>query len=333
MELNYNYRPRFTEWVTASGLLECPFVLLDAGVNGGVHPRWGHLGPRLEVHGFDALPETIEPLAAARRPGHHYHATALGDRDGRTTIFVPINKFAASLAPRQLSPEQSRLQIDPKVSGSATERDVPLTRLDTLLAEGAIPPPDFLKLDCEGSEPAILRGAAALLASPTLVGVQAEASFLPGDDGRVHFGAIFDLLRPHNFRVADIALGRFPYKSFAARARLLGDADAAVGVAGPVAALEVLFIRDFTATAHGATPETLLKSAIMLELYGLNDAAYDMLTVLADRFPVSFDVAAAADRLVYRPPAAITGIKPLLRDLTTALRRSGRYRLNRRGLR
>jgi FkbM family methyltransferase len=32
-----------------------------------------------------------------------------------------------------------------------------MRKLDTLLAEGAIPPADFIKIDCEGFEPAVLK--------------------------------------------------------------------------------------------------------------------------------------------------------------------------------
>jgi len=333
MELNYNYRPRFTEWVIGNRLLESPFVLIDVGVQGGVHPRWGHLGDSLEVHGFDALDETIAALKTARRQGHHYYTTALGDKDGRTTLFVPANKFAASLSPRELAAEQERLRIDPRVSGAAQQRDVPMTRLDTLMREGLIPPADFLKMDCEGSEPAILAGAAALLSSGTLLGIQSETSLVSTGAAQPHFSRILEQLRPHGFRVADLAVGRFAYRSFAARAATLGREQAIASAAGPIGALDVLFVRDLTAEPESVGPDAILKSAVMLELYGLNDVAHDLLTTLAARLPAELDIARQADRLIYRVPAPQPGISTVLRDLGAALRRSLRFRHNRRGLR
>jgi hypothetical protein len=144
---------------------------------------------------------------------------------------------------------------------------------------------------------------------------------------------VFEQLRPHGFRVADIAIGRFAHRSFAERAAALGRSGAIASAAGPVAALDVLFVRDLTTAPGPVAPDTILKSAMMLELYGLNDAAHDRLIALSACFPKGFDVTQAADRLIYQLPAPVSGIAAALRDLGTALRRSWRYRRNRRTLR
>jgi hypothetical protein len=85
--------PRFTEWVVRKGLLESPFVFIDVGVQGGIHPRWLHLGPSLRVYGFDPLEETIGPLTRLNLPNHTYQAIALGDADGERDFFVPGESF------------------------------------------------------------------------------------------------------------------------------------------------------------------------------------------------------------------------------------------------
>jgi len=89
MELGYNQRPRFTEWVMRKGLLETAFTLVDVGVQGGIHPRWNALGSALSVYGFDPLEEAIAPLVRLNLPNHEYHAIALGDEDGERDFFVP----------------------------------------------------------------------------------------------------------------------------------------------------------------------------------------------------------------------------------------------------
>jgi FkbM family methyltransferase len=338
MDLNYNFTPRFTEWVVTSGLLETPFVLIDVGVQGGIHPRWQHLGDRLEVHGFDALAEAIAPLAALRRPGHHYYATALGDDDGEATLFVPEIPFAASQVPRGLSPEQARLLVDPGIAKNPRQRQVPMTRLDTLMAAGTIPRADFVKLDCEAAEPSILAGARQLLTAGGVLAVESELSFAPmagpgqRHSGRSHFSAVYEQLLPHGFRLLDAETQRIAHRSFAERARALGRKRAIAATPGPIAALNGLFVRDLTSSLERIPPDGILKSAIILELYGLNDVAHDLLTTLADRFPAGFPVAPGADRLIYPVPPATPGIAVALRRVTAALRRSFRYRQGRRAL-
>ena len=338
MDLNYNFTPRFTEWVVASGLLKTPFVLIDVGVQGGIHPRWQHLGDRLEVHGFDALAEAIGSLAALRRRGHHYYATALGNDDGEATLFVPEIQFAASQVPRGLSPEQARLLVNPGIAKNPRQRRVPMTRLDTMMTAGTIPRADFIKLDCEAAEPAILTGARQLLATGGVLAVESELSFAPmAGPGQRHFGqshlsAVYEQLLPHGFRLLDAETQRIAYRSFAERARALGRTQAITATPGPIAALNGLFVRDLTPSPDRIGSDSILKSAIILELYGLNDVAHDLLSTLADRFPDGFPIAAGADRLIYPVPRATTGIAAALRQVTAALRRSLRYRQGRRAL-
>jgi hypothetical protein len=104
MDLAYNQRPRFTEWVARNGFLESPFVFIDAGVQGGIHPRWNFLGPALKVYGFDPLEETIAPLTRLNLPNHEYHAVALGDEDGERDFFVTEILPASSFFSAQIRP-------------------------------------------------------------------------------------------------------------------------------------------------------------------------------------------------------------------------------------
>jgi FkbM family methyltransferase len=145
------------------GLLESPFVFIDVGVQGGIHPRWLHLGPSLRVYGFDPLEETIGPLTRLNLPNHTYQAIALGDADGERDFFVPGILPASSFFPRAAEQDQVRMAIDASNWQGIQTRRVPMRKLDTLLAEGAIPPADFIKIDCEGFEPAVLKGAGNFL--------------------------------------------------------------------------------------------------------------------------------------------------------------------------
>lgn len=290
MDLSYNPRPRFTEWVVKNGLLSSRFVVVDVGVLGGISPRWEHFGDHLEAHGFDVLHEAITPLRAAQRPTHHFHVMGLGNEDGERDVFV--------------APEPTQTSFyrgDP--SKVAEKRTVAIRRLDTLMSEGTIKRADFIKIDCEGFEPEILKGAQTLLAGG-VIALEVETNFhtspiLP----QSHFGAVCEQLVPHGFTLFDLAFNRIPRASFLDRERSLQISDA-VTVARP-ATVNTLFYRD----AAAAASDELLKRVAILEIYGMADTAYDVLLAgagqLGDRFPLQ-----DASDLLIRPSNPPTEPEP-----------------------
>src|SRR6185437_11739079 len=83
-----------------------------------------------------------------------------------------------------------------------------MAKLDTLWARKLLPPADFIKIDCEGYEPEILRGAAKYLAASNLLAADVETNFnisptLP----RSHFSDIAGPLLAQRLLVADLAFG------------------------------------------------------------------------------------------------------------------------------
>jgi hypothetical protein len=59
-----------------------PFVLIDAGCSGGIHPAWRAFGPSLVAHAYDPDVGACEDLQA-REPFEnvHYHARYIGLRE------------------------------------------------------------------------------------------------------------------------------------------------------------------------------------------------------------------------------------------------------------
>lgn len=323
MDLSYNARPSFTQWALREGLLSSPLVLLDVGVQGGINPRWELLGDLLAVHGFDALEEAISPLRAENKPNRIYHAIALGDEDGERDIFLTPNLTASSM----YGHGQSRYNVSESVARSIERRRVPIRRLDSLLAEGTIRRPDVLKIDCEGFEPEILRGARELLRSGVLA-VEVETNFnisplVPG----THFAAVYDQLLPYGFLLYDLAFDRTPRTTFVRRARALGIRKPST-VARP-STFNVLFYRE---TEPSDADETL-RRATVLELYGMADNAYDVLMDNAAMFSGDFRLEAAADRLlrgqIAQHPDLRSAVRASVAAIGSAARSSITYRLRR----
>jgi FkbM family methyltransferase len=139
-------------FIAASAVLDSPFVLLDIGARDGISPRWLPFEPVMEVFGFD-------PIAAIAAPNarHHYFKTALGDQDGECRFHIPENPYEARVSPDG-------------------DRTVPIAKIDTIWARQSLPLADFIKIDCEGYEPEILRGAEKYLAASNLLGADIESN-------------------------------------------------------------------------------------------------------------------------------------------------------------
>src|SRR5262249_7252611 len=202
MDLYNHPDPPFTKWIVRNRLLDSRLVIVDIGVQGGEHPRWRFLGPYAEIHGFDAIEEVIEDLRE-RHVGigyRHYYSTALGDEDGTRRFFIAPNRFGSSFY--NSNPE-------------AEERLVPIRRLDSLYCEGTLPCADYIKLDCEGFEPEILRGARRYLEASGPICVTTETNFGVSETVPYsHFQAINEILIQHRLLVFDLNLVRAPRPSY-----------------------------------------------------------------------------------------------------------------------
>lgn len=289
MELYGNISNRMTRFLVSSGALTTPFVLVDVGVQGGISGRWSALQDHLTVYGFDLLHEAVAPLQRQKTAARHYFTIGLADRDGELDIVVPPNRYETNISG----------------AGQGERRRVQLRRLDTLFAQGLIPAADFIKLDCEGYEPVVLRGAANFLTASNLVGADVESNFnLSPVIPRTHFYECCEPLVPQRLMVFDIQFNRWP----ALRVPWL----ASPGLYRP-ATLNVLFARhlpqerdsaasyQFRPAEQPVDPQTVLKSAIVFEAYGLADWAKFVLQTFAGELGASIDVDKAINELLRRP--------------------------------
>ncbi len=326
MELIRNLDAPFTRWVTAERFLEQPFVLIDVGVQDGISTRWAALGDQLRVYGFDPLAEAIAPLEAANRPGHRYFAMALGDEDGERELYVQGNTTATSF----YAQAPSRYEVSDTVWRSQGVRRVPIARLDTLYANGAVPRADFIKLDCEGFEPEVLKGARRFLAESPILGADMETSFNVSPILKdTHFWASYEPLLRRSLLVFDLRFNRVPRASYAERVRTARSGVAMVGGTHRPATCNFLFARDlvqerdspdsFAQPPAPPSADEVLKTAVVLELYGLVDCAYDLLLAFEATLADRLDVRRATEILV--PPTGwLGGLRLLPRRLWRAWR-------------
>lgn len=293
MDLGFNTQPHFTNWIVARGLLQSKFVLVDVGVQGGIHPRWKALGPFLQVYGFDPLAETIEPLVQGAEPNHHYFAAALGDVDGERDLHVPEVLPASSFFPREAAQDQARMTIDSGNWAASKLRRVPMRKLDTVTQQWPHPI-DFIKIDCEGFEPAVVAGGRASIAQA--LGVESEIGFSSIHWPQTHFSAVYDQLVPLGFRLSDLSFNRVPFADYLRRAAELGRERAGERSVSTPGTFAILFSRSLAMSKQAPTSDQVIKGAIIFELYGMLDAAYDLLQVFSATLPPQ--AGAGADLLI-----------------------------------
>jgi FkbM family methyltransferase len=320
-QLYNNDSPAFTTWVIENDLLKEPFVVIDVGVQGGPHPCWKHLKDKVRVYGFDAIPEVVEELNAQKQPNETYFGMALGDEEGTRDFYVRGNggSYYGSSFYERASDLGGWGALQP---GLLTK--VPITRLDSLFAKGVIPPADHIKVDCDGHDPEVIRGAQRYLAQSNVVSVIVETAFTVSQTyPRSHFVAISDILAVHRLRVFDLALMRTARPSYvAAKTRHPWPAldpmkDAPDLYAGAPGTVDALFCRDFVseqvtpthfATLPGAvtepTTDKIIKSMINFELHGLMDCAVELAEHFRPLLSHRFDVETAIAQLMHRPPNA-----------------------------
>ncbi|HEY7243231.1 MAG TPA: FkbM family methyltransferase [Xanthobacteraceae bacterium] len=294
MDLAWNRNPEFTKWVVRTRLLTEPFVVIDVGVQGGESARWQPLGDCLIIHGFDPIDEVVKHLAQARVRNRYYHCMAIGDADGEQAFyFNPANPTASSMY------HQSKGRFD--VDVRQERRMVPIRRLDTLLAQGSIPPADYVKIDVEGFEKEALLGARELLRGGVLA-IQTETSFgVSPSYPKSHFAEVAEIALANHLLVFDLAFNRIPRASFQrALVRKGLEPVAEQDAVGRPATVDVLFARDLIeevdhANHYQSLPPAvsisqLLKLMIICELHGLNDVALDTAERFADRLGGRLDL-------------------------------------------
>jgi FkbM family methyltransferase len=174
-------------------------VVLDVGAN------VGQFAKSLRDSGFQGRIISFEPLAIAhrklqkqaRRDRNWIVAprVAVGDRDGRITVNVSGNGVSSSVLPMLTT----HLHAEPDSQYVGCE-EVDMRQLDTL-AEGKISACDrtFLKLDVQGFEYQVLKGASRLLSQ--VVGIRLEMPLIPLYDGDHLFDSMLRELTSAGFEL------------------------------------------------------------------------------------------------------------------------------------
>jgi FkbM family methyltransferase len=147
-------------------------VLLDVGANHGSYARLLHaLAPSAQVIAFEPHPATFAVLRDMT-PGVTLINKAVGDKAGQLTLY----DFRSSDGSTQASLSEAAVTL---YSDDVVAHAVDCTTIDDFMTEARIDRIDFLKIDTEGHDLAVLKGASRALHERRIGMIQFE--FIPAN--------------------------------------------------------------------------------------------------------------------------------------------------------
>lgn len=174
--------------------MEDKLRLIDVGARGGIPERWAPFYGDLDVLAFEPDPDECSRLnSQPHKYSIRYLPVALGARDGeQARLYVCRSPGCSSL----LRPNTEFCSVYPY--GEAMQivgtLDLRLQRMDTVCGSFQ---PDVIKIDTQGTEIEVLRGAGHLL--DTTLAVELEVEFVPQYLGQSLFADVDSFMREHGF--------------------------------------------------------------------------------------------------------------------------------------
>ncbi len=258
--------------------LSCRVV--DAGARYGLHPTWNGLRDIVDFELFEMDVLEAERLKDiySEYPNIRVHSCALFSSRCSLKYQARRHKGLNSLFDSNTDVVR-RNQYFVEESACEVEEETEAWPVDLLFESEDV---HFMKIDTEGAELEILKGAEAKLRS-TLLGVRAEVNFEQLCKDTPLFGEIHDFMRGHDFELVNLDYdGRgHPASEFTLPDRY-----------GRLIGGDAVWIKKLDSVLTKGT-DTLTESVILLSLFLLNnhasDIALDLLLRAVQEKNVSFD--------------------------------------------
>src|SRR6266446_1923973 len=278
-----------------------PFVIVDIGARGGVDSHWQGLSPDVRLIGFELDSDECARLNRIAAPGETFLPVAVAEVDGNRRLY--INKFADASGLYQPDKEfWSRFEPGAFLE-TTDERDIPVRSLDSVFAEYALSNPDFIKIDAEGAELDILRGAANLL--PLAKGVSVEIRLHRSSNSPTFFD-LHEYLSKAGFSLFDLQLHRYRRKvlpGFSSSYYHGGHRISGPNQDGQVIWGDALYMRDYLASLGPQLPSgkplgyMVLKTIVLFELLCYSDCSVELALRFRDELKEICDVDKILDLL------------------------------------
>ena len=267
--------PRLTERLVENRFFEDnPLVVVDVGARKGFEKHWDYYKDQCRLFGFEPNEDSFkECLERKSNEQTTYYPFALdiekGERDFYHTSYLSSCGFYKpdkKIVKRFGSEDVFNITHITKVN---------TIDLDSIALEVGLPNIDFIKLDTEGSELDILKGAEKALKSSVL-GLSIEVEFLRMYLDQPLFPEVDQYLQSLNFELYDLDLNRRTRKALAPHGVSRLDL-------GQLVQGQALYFRnaidelDSPETRRSWNKERILKLACIQELFNLPDCAIELI--------------------------------------------------------
>lgn len=273
---NINPNPRFTKYLIASRIFsDQPFTIVDIGARGGSESHWSVYGDQAEIIGFEADREECTRLAnTSTYQKAKIYPVMLGAKKEQKTFYMTAYPAASGFYEPDMG-FYERLSVASNMRVIKTV-ELPTIDFDSFAKEADIGNIDFMKLDVEGAELDILRGA--LHSLPSIIGISVEVEFAPLHKMQHVFSDVDSFLREQGFTFFDLSLYRHARKALP---ELTTRKLHLTSRFGQILCGQALYFKDVASdnalrTANFAEIK-ILKLASLMELFLLNDCAIELL--------------------------------------------------------
>jgi FkbM family methyltransferase len=176
------------------------FSVIDVGANQGDWSRaFLRRFPKAVIHAIEADPKTFELLRqnTAAQTNIHPVNLAVSSKTGKVSFYSHENPLCSSM-----------LNL-PDARGKTRMMEVEAQTLDAFCAARKLDDVRFIKIDTEGHDLEVVKGARQILKSPALEFIVLEFGIDSADQRHVHVNELVAALSPPGFQVQ--ALGGFGF--------------------------------------------------------------------------------------------------------------------------
>lgn len=303
---------------------ERQYMFVDIGARSANHNVYNKLGRMCRIIGFDADAEECERLNTLNPSGlaRFYPYIIAGAEEERTFYVTRYNHCSSLLRARP----QWFSRFPWRIQDVMREFQVMTSRLDTFAARENIGHMDFIKIDVEGAELEVMRGATRSLVERGVLCIQTEVWWDPVLKGQPPFAELDIFIRQQGFSLFDLSMQRRSRTTLPV-GRLAGTADRVKGTIrlrydespyGQTTDGDALYFRDPVGERREGTrtlewtDDRLLRLCGLLDVFDYGDSAIEILEEFRPQLSQHYDVDALIAAMVPSVEGQVFGYREYL---------------------
>ena len=255
-----NYNPKLTKYLVKNDFfVSNHFKVVDVGARHGFKGRWARYNKQIDLIGFEPDEEEYKILNKNKSSNEKFYQFAVDSKKGKQMFYLSAYRASSSFYPLNDDfvyrfPSHKQLAIEKEV-------EVETIDLDSIKINM-----DFMKIDTEGAELDVLKGAKKHL-NDSVVGVELEVSFNGFRKNNPLFNEIDSYLKEQGFDLFCLSPKSHPKNALPHFKT------------GQCIGADSLYLKyGVKYGLSGWDSFKVMKLASIMETYGLNDCAIELIT-------------------------------------------------------